>query len=197
MKSATLDQARKLLDVFADVPTNQMQEILESGALADVRDANFSVFNREDHRKHLGLTPLELKIIVDYGMTLEQMIAAGGYDWVNDNITAKRFPLSGKGRHEMVAELIPFNRGISSEEAVVELDKMGFRPGTVEELLAFGAAFPETQRKFPILALGSPCGVGGDRLVAYLRGHDARRRLDLLWWDSRWIDYCRFLAVRK
>ena len=36
-------------------------------------------------------------ITVDYGNSLQAMIAAGKYDWVNSGITAKRFPVEGTG----------------------------------------------------------------------------------------------------
>lgn len=38
-----------------------------------------------------------------------------------------------------------------------ELDRRGLRPATIEELLAFGAAYPDKQREFSIIALGSVC----------------------------------------
>ena len=45
-------------------------------------------------------------ISVDYSETLEQMIAAGRYDWKNSDLTAKRFPIKGKGIVEFEAMLV-------------------------------------------------------------------------------------------
>jgi hypothetical protein len=62
MKTATLEQFEKLMAVVLDkvhgMPSEQMQALLESGALSDVFDANFNDFDREAHRKVLGLKPL-------------------------------------------------------------------------------------------------------------------------------------------
>ena len=56
-------------------------------------------------------------ISVDYGHTLEEMIAAGRYDWVNSDITAKRFPISGVGVMQFETKLFHFGHDISSDEA--------------------------------------------------------------------------------
>ena len=136
-------------------------------------------------------------ITVNYGLSLKEMIAAGGYDWKNDDITEARFPVPTGSPVELDTELIHFDYDISSENVVAELDKKGYRPATIHELLAFGAKYPNKQREFPIVALGSVAGVGGDRRVAYLDGGGDGRRLGLGWWVGGWSRSYRFLAVRK
>ncbi|MEK7630468.1 MAG: hypothetical protein AAB417_00335 [Patescibacteria group bacterium] len=98
-------------------------------------------------------------------MTLKQMIAVGKYDWSNPDITPERFPINGGGIVESVAEAIHFNHNISSDDAEAKLDRTGLRPGRIEELLTFGATFPDMQRKFPIVALGSSCEFIGNRFA--------------------------------
>lgn len=141
------------------------------------------------------------RLTVDYGQTLEQMIAAGRYDWKNDDITAKRFPVEGKGIVEFEGRYFHFNRNISSENAVggIELaDTVNpWSPAKIEHVLSHGATFPEEQRKFPIVGLGSVAWVYGDRSVPGLYGVDSGRRLSLGWWSGDWRPICRFLAVRK
>lgn len=198
MNAPTFYQAQHLLTLVKEkgLPAEQLQALFDSGLLADLLDANVEAVDRDLFRKHLGLTPVELRFTLDYSMSLQEMIAAGQYDWVNPDITAKRFPLTGKGTHDLVGKLIHLNRPVSSEEVVAELDKMGLRPATIEELLAFGAA-PDLQRNFPVLALGSSCLVDSGRRVACLSRDGAERGLDLYWWSGRWNDDYRFLAVRK
>jgi hypothetical protein len=55
---ATLKQSAKLLSLFEDTPGDQLQAILASGFLADVRDANISDIDRDEFRRVLGLNPL-------------------------------------------------------------------------------------------------------------------------------------------
>lgn len=137
---------------------------------------------------------------VDYSMTFEQMIAAGRYDLKNSEITEKHFliPPSKRGKKEVAIELIHFNRDMESYDVLRELDLMGLRPAELPELLAFGAAYPEKQREFPIVALGSVLqGLGGCRYVAYLFRRVGERRLDLQRRSDGWSSSCRFAAVRK
>jgi hypothetical protein len=199
MTDATWEQAKHFLTFVSQKGTrgSQLQKLVVSGLLSDLLDANVDEVDRDAFRKLLGLTPVELHIVVDYMMSLEAMIAAGHYDWVNDNITSSRFPLKGDGRKDLAAEVIHFNRDISSDNAVADLNRMGLRPGTIEELLAFGAEFPEMQRQFPIIALGSSCKVDGVRRVASLGGGGSRRSLYLLWWVLGWVRDSRFLGFRK
>lgn len=173
------------------------QSLLSSGVLADIIEADLVNVDREALRKTLGLTPLEMQFFVDCGMTLDQMIAAGSYDWTNSDITAKRFLLSGTGKVAFEPKIFHFDRDISSENAIKEMEKDGFRPAKIEELLAYGAILPDEQRKHPIIALGSVTGIGGDRHVPYLDSDDSRRCLDLYWWSCEWLGNDRFLGVRK
>lgn len=172
----------------------------DTGLLSDLCEAaanGLREVDRDEFRKLLGLSPKTLRIVVDYSLSLEQMIAAGKYDWSNSDITAKRFPLKGSGKVELEPKLFYFGRDMSSDNVIAEMDKEGFRPCTIEELLAIGEQHPELQRKFPLVALGSVAEIGGCRYVAYLRRRGSERELDLLWFGNDWGDICRFPAVRK
>jgi len=138
-------------------------------------------------------------VSLDYSVTLASLIQAGRYDRVNENINAQNFPATGVGRIETEIVLFHFNQNMSSEAANCELDQRGYRPATAWELLAFGARYPEEQRKGPIVALGSlrrfPIEI---RAVPYLYYGDADGRgLTLASFDGGWGSACRFAAVRK
>ena len=143
----------------------------------------------------------EIKLTVDYTKTVEQAITDGNYDWKNDDIIVKNFPISpemiGK-KVEVVTKLFYFNRDISSNDGISEMKKAGYRPATLMELLALGAVHPELQRQFPIVALGSvwhwAC-VG--RFVPFLYVNDYKRGLKLSFVAGDWGAHYRFLGVRK
>jgi len=84
----------------------------------------------------------EIKLTVDYTKTVEQAITDGNYDWKNDDIIVKNFPISpemiGK-KVEVVTKLFYFNRDISSNDGISEMEKADYRPATLMELLALGA----------------------------------------------------------
>ena len=198
--NATLGQGAHILTLIGqkDKDKDFLTALIGSGLLADLLDLDDpAAINREEFRKVLGLGPLELRISVNYGRSLDEMKKAGNYDWMNDDITAERFPIKGEGIKELVPELIHFNRSISSDNALADLDKMGLRPATIEELLALGETFPEMQRKFPIIALGSVGEVSGRRSVPCLDEGGSERGLYLRWFGYDWYAGCRFLAVRK
>ena len=136
-------------------------------------------------------------VVVDYSRTLGQMIEAGHYNYADKSITPKNFPLTGEGQVELDLCLVHFNRDITSEAAMKELEKMGMRPATLPELLALGEKYPEEQRQYPMIALGSVWrSPHGDRSVPCLGGWRGGRLLSLRWFGGGWIADCRFLAVR-
>jgi hypothetical protein len=136
--------------------------------------------------------------VIDYDLSLAEMIAVGKYEWTNSEITAERFPVKGKGQVNINFTVKHFARSISTETALKELDEQGLRPATIEELLAFGVKYPNEQRKYPIVALGS-VGLNshGHRVVAFLSEDDSKRRLFLYYGGSGWVGCYRFLAVGK
>jgi len=136
---------------------------------------------------------------VDYGRSVEDGVRAGRYDWANsDDINSRNFPTKRKGTAEVEVELVHFNRGISTDEALGELDRMGYRPAEVHELLAFGQKYPEVQREFPVVAPGSAWQDRfGSRVVPYLYRDGSKRILNLDWIEGDWDEVCRFAVVRK
>lgn len=138
------------------------------------------------------------QVIINYSKTFANMIKTGKYDWVNNDITQEHFPITGEGTIELKAELIHFGKTMSTDNVLKELDRRGLRPATLPELLAFGEKYPEKQREFPVVSLGSVWTVSsGNRRIPYLDESDSERSLYLNWYDFDWDDGCRFLAVRK
>lgn len=203
MSTATFGQATHFLALVGQKkPTLEgLKALYESGLLADLLEADVTRVDREAFRRLLCLNPLEFRITVDYGMSFQQMVGVGKYDWVNDNITVERFPIVGTGAVEYEAKLFHFDRHISSEAVDEEIKtadgKNPWESAKMECLLAFGATFPDVQRKFPIVGLGSSCEARGGRDVPGLWEDGSGRCLSLYWWDDAWYDHCRFLAVRK
>lgn len=135
---------------------------------------------------------------IDYGMSMEQLIKLGQYDWSNKDINSKHFPTKRTGKVDITIELVHLNRNISSKDAIRELDHMGLRPAEGCELLAFGSKYPDVQREFPIVALASVWRRSdGYRRVVCLDGRGAERSAGLGWFEDGWYDRWRFAAVRK
>lgn len=155
--------------------------------------------------QQLAATIIELskkiiQVVVDYAMSLGDMIVAGKYDWVNSDINAKNFPISGKDKKAVDVELWHPNKYFSNgDEVIAELKKSkpGYRFARIEELLALGVAQSELQRQFPIAALGSIWHHAGHRNFAFLGRFDAKRYLYLFYLENGFNGNWRFAVVRE
>ena len=136
-------------------------------------------------------------ISVNYDLTVEDAIRAGDYQAVNASITTRNFPSTRHGQLHLELILVRFEGRMTSENVLAELTKHGVRPAELPEFLAFGAQYPDVQRRFSIVGLGSECrDRSGYRSVPCLYEASEGRYLDLHWWDDGWYSYSRFAAIR-
>jgi hypothetical protein len=144
-------------------------------------------------------TPREsFPITVNYDLSVEAAVDAGQYQGVNASITGQNFPSSKHGETKLDIVLIRYDRRMTSEEVLAELDRDGLRPAELLEFLAFGATYPDVQRKFSVVGLGSVWkDLKGYRNVPCLYTASEGRYADLHWWDDGWYSYSRFAAIRK
>lgn len=154
------------------------------------------------HKQQVPKTPAptvtSFPLTVSYDLSVEALVAEGKYDYANPNITAKNFPSTGTGTSEKEAFLVHFNRFISTEEDEKGLDKLGFRPGNLQELLCLGIRRPDLQREFPVVETGSRWqSPRGRWRCAYLDGFADYRNLYLCHVLDGWDGHYRFLAFRK
>ena len=137
-------------------------------------------------------------VVVDYDLSFDQMVTEGRYDWVNVGFHPHYFPIKGNGKQEVGLELVHFGRTVTDTEVEKLLGERGLKPASLAHLLAFGARYPEIQKKFPIAAIGSVWApTRGDRLAPYLDASLRERLLNLSWGKGVWEGKFRFLAVRK
>ncbi|HEX9722391.1 MAG TPA: hypothetical protein VGA53_03945 [Candidatus Paceibacterota bacterium] len=201
---ATLSQASKILSLFEDAPREQIQDLLESGLLADLRDGNIAGVNRDDFRHLVGLKPrIRSTIVATFTITCEgrktsELVRLGKYDWTKDWIVDERFPIEP---HEPVTRTIEFiecDYDPSSKEVLEELERHGLKGPTYEDALEFGVEHPEQQRKRPHVFLHEAVlGPSGYRFVLALGGDAGYRRLDLPWFGRRWHRAGVFAGVRE
>ena len=202
LKTYTADQLKKMMEVIPEgISLERFQAVLRSGLIHDIFHSDAQIANRLAVRRALGLGALTStpgSHIVDYSLDLEAMIAAGNYDWKNNEITSERFPIVGEGQMEFEDTLFHFDRDISSDEALAEIAKADpknpWLPAKAENTLAYGAKNPEEQWEYPIIGLGSVAEVDGNRHVLNLYRDGSKRGLILSWFDDDWLAYYRFLA---
>jgi len=105
-------------------------------------------------------TLTKFPITVDYDQTIEEMMKAGNYAWIQFDwreevgVKSELERASHHGTDEVEMVLVHFNRRMWSREALHELARIDLQPANVPELLAFGAAYPNIQLEYPVVALG-------------------------------------------
>lgn len=139
---------------------------------------------------------------VDYGMSLDQMIVAGRYDWVTPSLNNINFPVQGDGVCRFEFDLVNPKRTISSSDVLTLLGEDSdptnpWMPAQIEHLLVFGAWFPELQLKNIILALGSVARIDGRLQVVCLSRCNSERRIYTLDSAGSWFSDNRFLRIRR
>lgn len=149
----------------------------------------------------------EFVVLVRYYDLLshQEQIAQANFDWMTDydnNLTRKDptehlVPVPS-GEIEQRITPVHLNRYAERQEIIAEMDTLNVRPALSPEFFALTKAYPDLQRQFPLVGLGSVwVGSDGDRRVLYAGGDSGERNLRLIWDGSGWPGGCRFPAVRK
>lgn len=94
-------------------------------------------------------------LMVDLSLSFMEMIKLGRYDHVSSGVTEKLFPLQGRYGGFVEGCLVDCGQFSGLSNALKRIDSYGLVPASIDELLAFGHAYPDEQRKYGIAALGS------------------------------------------
>ncbi len=149
-------------------------------------------------------------VTVDCSQSPDKLVMAGKYDLTNKTeFSVANLGPNCKGKVEVELFLIHLGYPVTDNQAVRDLDKLGYRPvPDTRHLLTFGAKYPDKQLEFPIVAPGSNLvDPLGRQYVSYLERLDDPYRWDppkrvlhmFTQVDPRnlWSENCRFLAMRK
>lgn len=179
---------------MAKPTSGQMKEFWKLVDSGYIDSLTFQTFLRNPRRYINEQYP----VTIDYSKSIEQMIADGQYGWSSDRINGENFSVEGDQIVEIKLEFFRFDGETCISDVRAKLDKLGLRPATIEELLAFGATYPEIQREFTVIAAGSwfvpPYGQRHAQWPCLDRFW-SKRRLDLL--SNGTYSTARYLAVRK
>lgn len=182
MKSATLGQAAKILSLFSETSSEQVQAILASGLLTDLRDANIAGVDRNAFRQVVGLKHLNSSLLT-VGYKVAPSLVKLRVDTHLDRKDVATIDLS---RVERVLTLRPGENRISGHENLKRLKATGktlLDVRVLEELLKNSHLIPEEWKNgitffWGTIFFGSD---GGPCVV------------DLYWGGDRWCWYDRWL----
>ncbi|MFA6042397.1 MAG: hypothetical protein WCV85_06615 [Patescibacteria group bacterium] len=135
-----------------------------------------------------------VRLIVNMNRSIGQYIAAGKYGNVDPEIHEVNFPRTGGGTHSITLKLVQFDTECGDADDVRWLlEKCGYRPANLQELLAFGE-----QRKIlcerPIFALNS-VSISPGKIVPYIRLIHQKPWLCSLYLNAVHCHECVFAAV--
>ncbi len=136
-------------------------------------------------------------VIPDSTRRFSIRIKEGGYEWVNDQITAKRFPLTlPAGPRKLV--LVHFGKDMTSKQVATWAKMHSYEVSPIDDLFAIGAhpKYRDLQLHYPIVALGSSAVIDDDRSVPCLGRYASGRSLPLYRYEDGWNADFRFL-LRK
>ncbi len=166
-------------------------------ALELIVNGDFERFMKIEEQIDGRTFPLE----VDFDMPVSELIMLGRYDWCGPNVIHYLPREQRRGKANVVVELMRFSYKIENNKVLCCMDKMGFRPATIHELLFLGIKFPQLQYDFPIIALGSIWEGPNRALFGQILdsgGKSGKKRtLDSVYIGKKWHEMCRFAVVRK
>ncbi len=187
MAQAVTNPGLRLAGLIADLGHK-----LQSGNLTEEQLALFL-----KKKNPFGIQQATGRLTVPDDLSFEERIARGRYDSWNSDFTEARFPVTAEQFGVYEWKLFHFGHRICSESAIRLMEEDGFEPAQIGHLLAFGEAYPEEQKKYPIGALGSVAKIDQSSGIAQLGFDGRRRRILLNSFHDDWEHDCRFLMVRK
>jgi hypothetical protein len=194
----TSDMTRVMQLAQAAKADDKLRAFLDKGLLEDLFIADPTKVDRHQLRKVLGLSPLAFEATVDAALTLQQLIAAARFNWVNGVITPATFQFSASGTTRFRFELIEPEAMYTPSPVAAELvASKGWKPATLEAGLAFAAEYPQEQLRMPIPLLGSLGKVKGLSHLCLLGSDDGRRFLTTTSWSEGWQRPCAFLGMQE
>jgi hypothetical protein len=164
----------------------------------DVMFDTLDLINRQKERD-LENRKNHIKFIVDYSLSLEQMLFLGHYDWVNKDVNEHNFPTPHhfKGQKKLVsAKLFRYKSLVKSKDVIADMKLTNYRPANLFELLFFSKFYPELS-SLSTVALNSVWKKvhDGQRLPVLLVLNKKKCGVALDWIDRDWNNLFQFLGI--
>ncbi|MEI6238291.1 MAG: hypothetical protein WCP15_02005 [bacterium] len=171
--------------------------LMETNAFTKLRIVTINNQSSSNERYAREIENSVYDITVNHNETLSQMITSAKYtgknDFVSELITPANIPLyvsGGKGEEKIQISLIKLDKAMNNSDIPSFLGNKGYRPATVEELLAFSAKYPDMQKKYFITNI-SPVTIAGYKFIIALTGDSDYRALDVFTahgvWENRTV----------
>lgn len=141
-----------------------------------------------------------LSVIVDYSLSVEEMVNLGKFDWINTDVDSKHFTITGEGMKYFVVHFMVFRTEVGINLVRSHMKQKRWKPAPLEVGLTFAALYPHVQIERPIALIEAMTRVSGSNTkasprVVCLTSRLNRRDLSLKPADVLWAPDYMFLAV--
>ncbi|MEK7212407.1 MAG: hypothetical protein AAB686_01895 [Patescibacteria group bacterium] len=201
---ATFPQAKHLIEVFETLESGQLQALIASGLLTDLRrcaaELDPTKVDRDQYQRILGLDPSVFRVLMGGPETTDQITAALGFPF-NEWITQANFPLKpAEAPWEDEIEIVDPGTSFSEEKGLVILAEAKLERPTYEHGIRFAQQHGKatTSKKKPFVIFLHKPWQGPDRIrrVVFVRRFPAYRRLRLYYPGDGFSDDCVLAGVR-
>ncbi len=205
MNTATLPQAKHLIEVFEPLSSDELQKLYASGLLTDLRrcaaELDPTKVNRDQYQRVLGLDPSVFKVKMGGAENTDQITANLGFPF-NEWIAQANFPLTlSKTPWEDEIEIIDPGCSFTEEEGLKFLADAKLDRPTYEHSIRFGQqhgkATTSEKKPFVIFLHEAWLGPRRDRRIVSLDRGAEYRELLLYYPDDRFGDDCVLAGVRR
>ncbi len=205
MNTATLPQAKHLIEVFEPLSSDELQKLYASGLLTDLRrcaaELDPTKVDRDQYQRVLGLDPSVFKLKMGGTENTDQITAALGFPF-NEWITQANLPLTPSAiPWEDEIEIIDPGCSFSEEEGLKLLADAKLDRPTYEHGIRFGQqhgnATTSEKKPFVIFLHEAWLVPGRRRRIVYLSRNSGDRRLGLDCPGGRFGDDCVLAGVRR
>ncbi|MEK7094295.1 MAG: hypothetical protein AAB903_03080, partial [Patescibacteria group bacterium] len=187
----TPPQCRHLIEVFETLESGQLQALIASGLLTDLRRcvAEFDPrkIDRGQYQRILGIDPSVFTLKMGGSETTDQIVAVlreSGIR-VNECVTQKNFPLTSGEAIEDEIELVDPNRDLYFKESLAILKEKGLMRPTEEHAIRFsqqhGLTTTSTKKPCIIFPHKPWLGPGRSPRVVCVCRYPVDRELFLRW----------------
>lgn len=140
--------------------------------------------------------PLVIRSLTKEEAFTEYRNSGGGAIWILNELE-ENMPYAVLKAETLDVMILDFGSDIGSDEALVEMNKLGVRPLIYEELIQYGIAYPKYQKQKKLIALGTKHILGGRSCAPGLGFCAGDRNLIIYGWSGNWGVGASFPVVRK
>ncbi|MFA5644361.1 MAG: hypothetical protein WC928_02420 [Patescibacteria group bacterium] len=138
----------------------------------------------------------EFFFLVDYSLSLEEVIDQVPYSFIGEDINSENFSFKPKPKFP-VAKLFYIDKVSSSDIIIIKMKRAGFRPANLFELASFMVFSKNVVEELSVVALESDFEKYGNKKVACgLTLERNRKEIILENYNSMWFVRYSFLGIK-